>query len=329
MVRKTILEVVANKGSQWVVAVLTLTLHHIWAREDVAVELTLCCTNELKRACRACSKVLRDDNIVKQIPRVTVAKCTITCLEQSDIWVVEVAINELFDVALSTESLGNALVSCIVVKVTHNYNLCVWICYAYRVCNATALRSCCITLWIRRLLTTKARWPVRNKEEEWLALNCTPHSHQITGIEVRHTRHLKLMSLAALNLKDIRTIEECAVYTTTIWRVIVHDTIVAEAHLWLSNQILKYKAVLNLRNTDNRRKLAVDSGHIKEYLVDIALLFVILRAVPLLNAGRQKLIVVFVRVVNCVKQVLKVVEDNHMRLLCKTTKQYACDEQCC
>jgi hypothetical protein len=74
VVAKTILEVVGNKRTQRITLVLTLLLKHVWASEDVTIELLA--LDKAKLTIGAVYKILSYADVIEQVPRVLICQRT-------------------------------------------------------------------------------------------------------------------------------------------------------------------------------------------------------------------------------------------------------------
>jgi len=72
VVAKAILEVVRHKRTQRITLILTLLLKHIRASEDIAIELLA--LNEAQLTLLGIHQILRNADIVEQIPRILITK---------------------------------------------------------------------------------------------------------------------------------------------------------------------------------------------------------------------------------------------------------------
>ena len=116
------------------------------------------------------------------------------------------------------------------------------------------------------------------------------------------------------HLEKLRVVKQCHVDTTTVRRVVMNNLVVAVGNLRLCHEVFEHHAVLNLRNAQHPQaffgvNLVVGVGaYRRDGVCHIMQLGGIFLRVPSIFALRQKLFVVFDRVVDRIVKILKVIK---------------------
>ena len=159
-----------------------------------------------------------------------------------------------------------------------------------------------------------ARGPVRDHEEEGLAVDRSPHRHDAARAPVGQRGDPHGDVGAAFEFEDIRTVEERHVHAAQVGRVVVADRITCRKELARRCDVFQDRAVLDLRDADHRRIVAVDGGDVEQHALHVrsflSYLAVFHRFAP---SGRNSSSLV--RVVDGVEEVLHVVEHDLVGLL--------------
>ena len=328
VVAEAALEIVANERTQRVALVLALLLEHVGAAEDAAVVLRLAHALDFQRTGRARGEVVRDDDVVEEVPGIAVGQRAVTRLEQRDEGVEHVARLHVGDFALGVQTLDDAVVRRVVVQVTHDDHLHLGTEHLDRVDNRAHLPCGGHAQRGRGLLAAQTRRPVAHQEEEGLRLDGSPHRDEVTRTEVGTARHVELDGLAALELEDVGAVEEAHIDTAGVGRVVVYDPVVAGGELRSGNHILHHRTVLDFRHADDNRVILVLSGDVEEHALQVADFARVLGRVPALRPLGRELLVEHVGVGNRIEQVLEVVEDHFIGLLRETGHEQHGKQSC-
>ncbi len=113
----------------------------------------------------------------------------------------------------------------------------------------------------------------------------------------------------ALVLEQLWVVEGCTVNAALVLSFFVYYFIAERLQLLLIAQILEHTAVLNLRQSDEgrtcRSHFVLEVGKYRSHVLQFVL---VLQSCPMIASVWQKLIVVFMSVVDCIEQVLLIIE---------------------
>ena len=160
MVAVTALKVISHVRTQGISLILSLFLQHVVPLEDIAVELRSGSLLQTKPAFGTRSQILRDHDIVKEIPCIAVSQRSESRLEHIGKGIVEIARLEIRHLGFGTQTLGNALVRRIVVEVAHGYDLGRRVDVQHGIRNAAHLLPDGNALEFRSVLAAQPRRPV-------------------------------------------------------------------------------------------------------------------------------------------------------------------------
>ena len=315
MVAIPALKIVADERAQRIALERTLLLHHVVAFEDVAVELRALAALQLERPLRTRGEVLRDHDVVEEVPRVAIGQRAESRAEHGGEGVEEVARFELLYLRFGTQPLGEAPVGRIVVEVAHRHDLRRGVDLEHRVGDATHLLAHGDALELRGVLAAQTRRPVGHHEEERFVLDLAPHRQDVARLEVGQIRDFGLDRTAALQFEHRRPIEERHIDAARLGRVVVHDPVIGRSELRRRHDILEHRAGLDLRNADHGRIVPVEGRKVEQHAFDVRQFLVIFRRIPLLGPFGRELVVAHLGVVDRVEEVLQVVEHHLVGLL--------------
>ena len=209
----------------------------------------------------------------------------------------------------------DALVGRIVVEVAHGHDLGGGVDFEHRVGDRTHLFGRGVALEGRCRLSAQPRGPVRDHEEEGLVVDRSPHRHDAARAPVGQRGDPHGDVGAAFEFEDIRTVEERHVHAAQVGRVVVADRITCRKELARRCDVFQDRAVLDLRDADHRRIVAVDGGDVEQHALHVAEFLVVLGRIPPLRTVGKELFVVGFGVVDGVEEVLHVVEHDLVGLL--------------
>ena len=162
-------------------------------------------------------------------------------------------------------------------------------------------------------------------DREMLAVDKAMHHEDITGLEIvllflvhdkvdRTSLECERNRLAVKEGEHLRLIKQSHVHTTTVRTVVMDDLIVCLRNLRFHDEILEHETVLDLGNSEKSVPCTVLFLHAPDDLGHVLKLLLILHLSPLVLSIRKELLVVLCRIVVYIKQILKVIESDHIVL---------------
>ena len=114
----------------------------------------------------------------------------------------------------------------------------------------------------------------------------------------------------------VRPVEQPHVHAPGVRAVIVDNLVVGPGYLRLADKVLQHKAVFYLTDTQYSMERPVFTGHCTDDGSHIVQFLLVLGICPLVLSLGQELLVVLCRIVECVEQILEVVEPDYI-VLCR------------
>ena len=284
-------ERVATERAQGIVLVPALLLYHIAALEYPAVEPFIFRRKYMERTAAFLQKIVVDNDIVEEIPRILIAESAVTGLVEIPHRIEISAGLNLRSLLLRSQSLREALVVGIVIHVSHNHYLDIRVHRLERVGIAAHCLGAAHPQILRSGRASTAGRPVVDHETEPLTLYRTAYGQYVTGLEIRNLGYHRLENVAPLQLEHVRTEEQGHIYAPGLGRVIVNYLITGRTQSLRRDQILQHPAVLHLGETDDCRPGLVGSRNPVQYLGDIGQLLVVLGLCPFLGTVGSEFLV--------------------------------------
>ena len=167
------------------------------------------------------------------------------------------------------------------------------------------------------LLATGTRRPVHDDEVHHLAIEEARDDQLVAGDELGVFRDDGAVCLAIGWLEVFWIVYQTYIYATAVGRVVVHHLVVAAFQFGLGHQVFQHGAVLHLRHAEDGHAVGRDVGADGRdgigHVVELSQVFL---GVPLVDALGQKLLVVFVRVVDGIEEILQIVEPDEADFIC-------------
>ena len=269
-------------------------------------------------------EVWRHHNLVEEVVRAIIHQSTRTLFRQKVIpRVVHVAILNLRYLWLCRQVADHALVVRVVVHVTHDEYLPLWIFGQQLVLDDPYLP--CSRLSVER--TAETAWPVAYYDDNRLVGYLALHGKKSSCLE----RAVLLQFLyilvqgVALILEQAGIVEQCAVHPTLVRSLNVCELEVARLQLGLVNEVGESLGILYLAYSYDSAPHSRQhvSAHIGQRTGHIVQLVRIPYTIPPVRACWQELIIVLALVMACVEKVLKIVEPHsiHGILLLRLSKK--------
>ena len=287
--------------------------------------------DDAQLAGRSACKVLREDDVVEEIPCIAVGERAESGLEHVGERRVEITGLELLEGGFGTQIYFDALICGVVVEVAHGDDLRCRIDLEHRVGDCAHLPGDGVAFEGRRLLSAQPRGPVRNHEEEGFAVDGAPHRHDAACAEVGQRFDPDRDVFASFQLEYVRTVEESHIDTAQVGRVVMADAVICRPEFGCRDDVFEHRAVFDLRDADDDGVVPVHGGDVEQDTLHIMEFLVVFDRVPAFGTVGQKLFVVCFGIVDGVEEVLHVVEHDLMRLLGEADgqrrHQYDCNDQ--
>ena len=96
------------------------------------------------------------------------------------------------------------------------------------------------------------------------------------------------------------------------------DSVISGCQFGRCYDVFQHASGLYFGNTDYNRIILIDGCNIKKYPLCVVELFVIFGCIPFLGAIRSELVIQNFGIIDCIKEVLEIIENHLIRLLCET-----------
>ena len=299
------LEATRGEGAEGIALEVPRLLREEVGIEDIAVVPRSLVLLEVQAISGPADEVGRDDEIVKEIPHVTISERTTARRVEGSHRVEEVGRRETFCRSLRAQAVDNAGRGGVVVEVTHEDDLIIRVRREERVRDRAHDLGCVQTTLERDLFATDARRPVSDEERYGFAEQEAIDLEDITRLDVLLPLEDDGVWVRGGELIVAGAIEERAVDTALVRRVEVDDLVARVRQLGFLQEVFEYASILDLTDPEDigsslRADLADSVGHI------VKLLLVLVGRPLVLPIGQEVCIVVLP--VDGVEEVLQIVE---------------------
>ena len=299
------LETTRGEGAEGIALEVPRLLCEEVGIEDIAVVPRSLVLLEVQAISGPADEVGRDDEVIKEIPHVTISERATTRRVKGSHGIEEVGRRQTFCRSLRAQAVDDAGRGGVVVEVPHEDHLIIRICREEGVRDRAHDFGSVQTTLERDLLPTDARRPVSHEERYGFAEQEAIDLEDITRLDMLFPLEDDRMWVCSGELIVAGTIEERAVDTALVGRVEVDDLVARVRQLGLLQEVFKYASILDLTDPEDigsslRADLADSVGHV------VKLLLVLVGRPLVLPIGQEVGIVVLP--VDGVKEVLQIVE---------------------
>jgi len=299
------LEATRGEGSEGIALEVPRLLCEEVGIEDIAVVPRSLVLLEVQAISGPADKVRRDDEIVKEIPHVTISERATARRVKGCHGIEEVGRRQAFSRTLGAQAVDNAGRGGVVVEVPHEDDLIIRICCEEGVRDRAHDFGCVQTTLERDLLATDARRPVSDEERYGFAEQEAIDLEDVTRLDMLLPLEDDGVWVCGSELIVAGAIEERAVDTALVGRVEVDDLVARVRQLGFLQEVFEYASILDLTDPEDirsslRADLADSVGHI------VKLLLVLVGCPLVLPVGQEVGIVILP--VDGVEEVLQIVE---------------------
>ena len=299
------LEATRGKGAEGIALEVPRLLREEVGIEDIAVVPRSLVLLEVQAISGPADEVGRHDEVVKEIPHVTVSERATTRRVKGCHRVEEVGRRQTFCRSLRAQAVDDAGRGGVVVEVPHEDNLIIRICREEGVRDRAHDLGSVQTTLERDLLATDARRPVSHEERYGFAKQEAIDLEDVTRLDMLLPLEDDRMWVCSGELIVAGTIEERAVDTALIGRVEVYDLVARVRQLGFLQEAFEHASILDLTDPEDigsslRADLADSVGHI------VKLLLVLVGRPLVLPVGQEVGIIVLP--IDGVEEVLQIVE---------------------
>ena len=299
------LEATRGEGAEGIALEVPRFLREEVGIEDIAIVPRGLVLLQMQAISGTAEEVRRDEEVVKEIPHVTISERATARRVKGSHRVEEVGRRQTFCRSLRAQAVDNAGRGGVIVEVPHKDHLIIRVRRKEGVRDRAHNFGSIQTTLERDLLATDARRPVSDEERYGFAEQEAINLEDVTRLDMLLTLENDGVWVCGGELIVAGTIEERAVDTALVGRVEVDDLVARVRQLGFLQEVFEYASILDLTDPEDigsslQADLADSVGHI------VKLLLVLVGRPLVLPIGQEVGIVVLP--VDGVEEVLQIVE---------------------